>query len=367
MQQQYSLLGNNEPTEHQSQTQQLAISNSEQNMMRFHDHQGDTLRIHEQYLKYQHEYIQNDFQLLQKHFHLLTSENKVINYVNHPQPTFSPQIQQDLENDEKTDLSPALPLCASAPLREEKIIPNIDKATLSQTLLNVVSDKTGYPVEMLELSMDMEADLGIDSIKRVEILGGLLEIYPDLPKPNPEELGQLRTLEQIAEYMQTLVSDVLNQQIETSTAIITTEVLVEVPQPELITSTPEIEEQKVEVEIPADLSDILLTVVSDKTGYPVEMLELSMDMEADLGIDSIKRVEILGGLLELYPDLPKPNLEEIGELRTLAEIATYMQQQAQGISNLLTEEIVEITTTTFPPNIRRSIAKLQQLPTPDSL
>jgi polyketide-type polyunsaturated fatty acid synthase PfaA len=297
MQQQYSLLGNNEPTEHQSQTQQLAISNSEQNMMRFHDHQGDTLRIHEQYLKYQHEYTQNYFQLLQKHFHLLTSENKVINYVNHPQPTFSPQIQQDLENDEKTDLSPPLPLCASAPLREEKIIPNIDKATLGQTLLNVVSDKTGYPVEMLELSMDMEADLGIDSIKRVEILGGLLEIYPDLPKPNPEELGQLRTLEQIAEYMQTLVSDILNQQIETSTAIITTEVLVEVPQPELITSTPEIEEQKAEVEIPADLSDILLTVVSDKTGYPVEMLELSMDMEADLGIDSIKRVEILGGLL----------------------------------------------------------------------
>jgi acyl transferase domain-containing protein/acyl carrier protein len=367
MQQQYSLLGNNQPTEHQSQTQQLAISNSEQNMMRFHDHQGDTLRIHEQYLKYQHEYTQNYFQLLQKHFHLLTSENKVINYVNHPQPTFSPQIQQDLENDEKTDLSPPLPLCASAPLREEKIIPNIDKATLSQTLLNVVSDKTGYPVEMLELSMDMEADLGIDSIKRVEILGGLLEIYPDLPKPNPEELGQLRTLEQIAEYMQTLVSEILNQQIETSTAIITTEVLVEVPQPELITSTPEIEEQKAEVEIPADLSDILLTVVSDKTGYPVEMLELSMDMETDLGIDSIKRVEILGGLLELYPDLPKPNLEEIGELRTLAEIATYMQQQAQGISNLLTEEIVEITTTTFLPNIRRSIAKLQQLPTPDSL
>ena len=367
MQQQYSLLGNNEPTEHQSQTQQLAISNSEQNMMRFHDHQGDTLRIHEQYLKYQHEYTQNYFQLLQKHFHLLTSENKVINYVNHPQPTFSPQIQQDLENDEKTDLSPPLPLCTSAPLREEKIIPNIDKATLSQTLLNVVSDKTGYPVEMLELSMDMEADLGIDSIKRVEILGGLLEIYPDLPKPNPEELGQLRTLEQIAEYMQTLVSEILNQQIETSTAIITTEVLVEVPQPELITSTPEIEEQKAEVEIPADLSDILLTVVSDKTGYPVEMLELSMDMETDLGIDSIKRVEILGGLLELHPDLPKPNLEEIGELRTLAEIATYMQQQAQGISNLLTEEIVEITTTTFLPNIRRSIAKLQQLPTPDSL
>ena len=363
MQQQYSLFPNNEVTQHQSETQQLAISSSERNMIRFHDHQGDTLRIHEKYLKYQQEYTQHYFQLLQQHYHLLTSENRVINYVNNPQPAnfavkepvFSPQVSEELENDQKTiTVVPKIPI-------------NIDKATLSQTLLKVVSEKTGYPVEMLELSMDMEADLGIDSIKRVEILGGLLEIYPDLPKPNPEELGELRTLEQIAEYMQTLVPDILSQQVEVSTATITTEVLVEVPHPELITSISEVEEQKLAVEIPEDISDILLTVVSEKTGYPVEMLELSMDMEADLGIDSIKRVEILGGLLEIYPDLPKPNPEEIGELRTLGEIANYMQQQAQGIDKLLTEDIVEIITTQSHQNIRRSIAKLQQLPTPDSL
>jgi acyl transferase domain-containing protein/acyl carrier protein len=363
MQQQYSLLGNSELTEDQSQNQQLVISSSERNMMRFHDHQGDTLRIHEQYLKYQHEYSHDYFQLLQQHFHLLTSENRVISYINQPQsanfvvkePICSPQVPEELENDQKTiTIIPKIPI-------------NIDKTTLSKTLLNVVSEKTGYPVEMLELSMDMEADLGIDSIKRVEILGGLLEIYPDLPKPNPEELGQLRTLEQIAEYMQTLVPDILNQQVEISTAITTTEVLIEVPKPELIISPLEIEEQKPVIEIPENLSHILLTIVSEKTGYPVEMLELSMDIEADLGIDSIKRVEILGGLLEIYPDLPKPNPEELGPLRTLGEIANYMQQQAQGVTKLLTEEILEISTTKFQPNIRRSIAKLQQLPTPDSL
>jgi hypothetical protein len=48
-------------------------------------------------------------------------------------------------------------------------------------LLDIVSEKTGYPSEMLELDMDMEADLGIDSIKRVEILGAMrtsILIYP---------------------------------------------------------------------------------------------------------------------------------------------------------------------------------------------
>jgi acyl carrier protein len=44
--------------------------------------------------------------------------------------------------------------------------------------LNIVSEKTGYPSEMLELDMDMEADLGIDSIKRVEILGAMRNVYP---------------------------------------------------------------------------------------------------------------------------------------------------------------------------------------------
>ena len=51
--------------------------------------------------------------------------------------------------------------------------------SLKQSLLEVVSEKTGYPTEMLDLGMDMEADLGIDSIKRVEILGAMQEKYPE--------------------------------------------------------------------------------------------------------------------------------------------------------------------------------------------
>jgi hypothetical protein len=43
------------------------------------------------------------------------------------------------------------------------------------TMLEVVSQLTGYPTEMLGLDMDIEAELGIDSIKRVEILSTLEE------------------------------------------------------------------------------------------------------------------------------------------------------------------------------------------------
>ena len=72
---------------------------------------------------------------------------------------------------------------------------------MAKALLDIVSEKTGYPTEMLDLTMDMEADLGIDSIKRVEILGGMREVYPDLPKVDPEVFAEMRTLSQVIDHI----------------------------------------------------------------------------------------------------------------------------------------------------------------------
>ncbi|MCA9979535.1 MAG: acyltransferase domain-containing protein [Anaerolineales bacterium] len=79
-----------------------------------------------------------------------------------------------------------------------------------------------------------------------------------------------------------------------------------------------------------ELQTAMLEVVGEKTGYPVEMLELEMDMEADLGIDSIKRVEILGAMQDRFPNLPAVQPEEMAELRTLGEIVDYLNGQMAG-------------------------------------
>lgn len=54
--------------------------------------------------------------------------------------------------------------------------PAADHVSLADRLLAIVRDRTGYPAEMLGLELDLEADLGIDSIKRVEILGSLRDV-----------------------------------------------------------------------------------------------------------------------------------------------------------------------------------------------
>jgi polyketide-type polyunsaturated fatty acid synthase PfaA len=65
---------------------------------------------------------------------------------------------------------------------------------VSKAMLKVVAEKTGYPQEMLSLDMDLESDLGIDSIKRVEILAAVEEAVPGIPKVDSDKLGALRTL-----------------------------------------------------------------------------------------------------------------------------------------------------------------------------
>jgi acyl transferase domain-containing protein/NAD(P)H-dependent flavin oxidoreductase YrpB (nitropropane dioxygenase family)/NAD(P)-dependent dehydrogenase (short-subunit alcohol dehydrogenase family)/acyl carrier protein len=49
----------------------------------------------------------------------------------------------------------------------------MDREMIGARLLSIVSERTGYPVETISLDADLEADLGVDSIKRVEIAGAI--------------------------------------------------------------------------------------------------------------------------------------------------------------------------------------------------
>ncbi|MBF6211177.1 SDR family NAD(P)-dependent oxidoreductase [Nocardia puris] len=86
-------------------------------------------------------------------------------------------------------------------------------------------------------------------------------------------------------------------------------------------------------EIPTDpvvIGEMLIEVIADKTGYPPDMLELGMNMEADLGIDSIKRVEILSSVQERYPDITPPEPEKLFALATLQDVVDFIAEMARG-------------------------------------
>ena len=51
---------------------------------------------------------------------------------------------------------------------------------------------------------------------------------------------------------------------------------------------------------PAELETFLINFVVEQTGYPPEVVELDADLEADLGIDSIKKAQLFGELAEYF-------------------------------------------------------------------
>ncbi|HEY3691199.1 MAG TPA: SDR family NAD(P)-dependent oxidoreductase [Pseudonocardiaceae bacterium] len=84
----------------------------------------------------------------------------------------------------------------------------------------------------------------------------------------------------------------------------------------------------------------LVRLVAERTGYPPEMLGLDVDMEADLGIDSIKRVEILAAATQsLQPDSTTPaavneeRMETLTKARTLRALITAFLAMDPATSN----------------------------------
>ncbi len=241
-------------------------------------------------------------------------------------------------------------------------------------LLAIVADKTGYPVEMLEPTMELEADLGIDSIKRVEILSALQEQFPDLPRFKPDELADLRTIGEIGNQMLATVAAAPAASTAPAPPATTApapsngngHAAPVAPVAQAIAASPAAAALNT-AQLDAVMS-ALLAIVADKTGYPVEMLEPTMELEADLGIDSIKRVEILSALQEQFPDLPRFKPDELADLRTIGEIgnqmlATVAAAPAAPAPSNGNGHAAPVPAATLP----RGVAQLEQLPAPDFL
>ena len=207
------------------------IHSFERMVMRFYEHQAEVLRVQEEYLKNQGETSQGFLRLMQQQYSaavvaengnghsqekllpdsaaVITPKTPVITNKSDVEATPASAHQASSVNvsesvaviTNKSDVEATAETTSESVAQPVDVMSKSDVAALAQSLLAVVSDKTGYPTEMLELDMDMEADLGIDSIKRVEILGAMQDLYPDLPPLNPEELSEMRTLGEIVTYM----------------------------------------------------------------------------------------------------------------------------------------------------------------------
>ncbi len=167
---------------------------------------------------------------------------------------------------------------------------------------------------MLGLDQDLEAELGIDSIKRVEILGAFQKRMPGVAaetmQGGMERYTRAKTLNAIlAQASLDLAS--LSPAAAAAPAVIVTAAPISVQ-----VAAPAMDRAALQLQ--------LLNIVAERTGYPTDMLGLEQELEAELGIDSIKRVEILGAMQKALPaaasEAMQSGMEQFTKARSLNAI-----------------------------------------------
>jgi NAD(P)-dependent dehydrogenase (short-subunit alcohol dehydrogenase family)/acyl carrier protein len=300
-----------------------ALQVTQQSLAAFHKLQEQTAQLHRQFLENQ-EAAQRTLQMLVEQQHALLLGGTV-NPLNRPAPTgplppapsraaaplFEPRHQSPTPPNRNGDARgngeyrPVIAEAVQTQSAPPKSVPVKVQHNATAILLAVVAEKTGYPAEMLTPEMALDADLGIDSIKRVEIFSTLQERLPEAPVVKPEHLGSLQSLADVIAFLSSQ---------QTPPSVVST------PNGEMPTSPapthPRLGSDKV--------AEVLFAVVAEKTGYPTEMLNAEMALDADLGIDSIKRVEIFSALQERLPDAPIVKPEHLGTLHSLGEVAAFL-------------------------------------------
>jgi NAD(P)-dependent dehydrogenase (short-subunit alcohol dehydrogenase family)/acyl carrier protein len=125
---------------------------------------------------------------------------------------------------------------------------------------------------------------------------------------------------------------------------------------------------------PTDPMELVLAIVSERTGYPVEMLGVDLDLEADLSIDSIKRIEIIGELAQRL-GLSVENgagdadaiVEELATRKTLRALVAWLTEQlgaARAEPTARPSELEEMMATPALAPLQRYTLEIRSTPVP---
>ncbi len=177
-------------------TDGAALQSLQESMTILQKMQQDTAQLHQQFLTGQAAAIQ----VMQT---LVSGQNTVATPTAQPsaQATCPISAAASLPGQQSDSVSAPAAAATSTTTETAPAAAVSSGVDVAAVLLEVVAEKTGYPQQMLELDMSLDADLGIDSIKRVEILSAMQEKLPQLPALEAQQLAQLQTLRQIVDAM----------------------------------------------------------------------------------------------------------------------------------------------------------------------
>ena len=201
-----------------------------------------------------------------------------------------------------------------------------DAKQLDAVLIEFVVEQTGYPPEMVELDADLEADLGIDSIKKAQLFGELAERFSIQATPGDLSLDDFPTLRHVRDFLAGLPANGGALRADRNGHATGEEPgLPPAPVPATQSTGGLTPPARAGISVDAgELDSLLIEFVVEQTGYPPEMVELDADLEADLGIDSIKKAQLFGELAERFSIQATPGDLSLDDFPTLRHVRDYL-------------------------------------------
>ena len=76
-----------------------------------------------------------------------------------------------------------------------------------------------------------------------------------------------------------------------------------------------------------DVAARVLEVVAEQTGYPTELLDMDLDLEADLGIDTVKQAEVFATIRETY-GIERDDALKLRDYPTLNHVVAFVNERS---------------------------------------
>ncbi len=180
----------------------------------------------------------------------------------------------------------------------------------------VVAEMTGYPADLLEPDLDLEADLGVDTVKQAEVFAAVRNQY-DLERDDNLQLRDFPTLRHVADWVRDRAG---MGAAPTAAAQVATATVPDTPAAGGAAAP-------ASAGVVDEVLDAVTRVVAEMTGYPADLLEPDLDLEADLGVDTVKQAEVFAAVRGQY-DLERDDNLQLRDFPTLRHVAGWVRERA---------------------------------------
>ena len=197
--------------------------------------------------------------------------------------------------------------------RRPRAAPTTEEITAA--ILEIVAAQTGYPADMLDPELDLEADLGIDTVKQAEMFAAIRERYGDRPRRHPQAArlphpAPRRRLRRRPHRTRTAPAAAGRRPAAPAS-----------PGP-----SPSRRRRRAAAPTTEEITAAILEIVAAQTGYPADMLDPELDLEADLGIDTVKQAEMFAAIRERYA-IARDDTLKLRDYPTLRHVVGFVEDR----------------------------------------